>query len=355
MNVKKAFFNALAITGAIVGVGFASGREVYSFFAKFGYLSLLMCFFAGLLFALICYLVLRLSYLDNSDLTINKKRKIEVSECEKPLRNDQNTKKYKFDTLFNIVLFICQIAICSAMFAGISSVVKSLTNNLVFSVAIRFVMFIFCFIYLFAFKKGVYFLNAVLSIFMFALICVLLVYSAFNFEYNITASSLSSSYLPLLYVGMNIFTAYPLIYEIGKFIKSKKQMLLTSVVFGVTIFLSLTLVVICLFTTPNIGDMPMLELARGVHPLVFILYSACIILSIITTCLSTAYGASRCFNFKYGIMITICLILSFALSFVGFSCLIDFVYPFIGLICLIVVTFKFLIGLKKRKKPLYDV
>ena len=62
-NILKVLF---VVLGTIIGAGFASGKEIYNFFAVYGYMGILGINIAGILTGIIIY----------STLNICEKRKI---------------------------------------------------------------------------------------------------------------------------------------------------------------------------------------------------------------------------------------------------------------------------------------
>lgn len=50
--MKKAFVVAFSLVGTLVGVGFVSGREIYSFFARFGVFGLISAAISSVIFGL---------------------------------------------------------------------------------------------------------------------------------------------------------------------------------------------------------------------------------------------------------------------------------------------------------------
>ena len=288
MNIKRAIVVGLSITGTIVGVGFASGREIVSFFASHGVLSFLFCFLAGGLFAFLSYLVFCLS---SSELKI---------------------KSPKFDKCFDAVLFVCQIAIASAMFAGLDSIFSLLDLNYKARLVCKISSAIFCLLFLLRKKGGAYFANSILSICLLFATLIMLVMCIFRggapthqkvFDHALM-------YLPILYVGMNIFTAYPLLSEVGEFMKTKKERIMSSLFIGIFVSLALVIINTIIFVVEqenNSADMVMVDIAFSLSGVLGKVYVVILLLCILTTLVSTIYGASRCIrkNIKYGVKLLI--------------------------------------------------
>ena len=58
---KKSLATSLSIVGAMIGVGLASGKEVVSFFARYGFGSLAFCFVSGVGFFALIYVSLKIN------------------------------------------------------------------------------------------------------------------------------------------------------------------------------------------------------------------------------------------------------------------------------------------------------
>lgn len=369
--IKKLLLNALAITGGIIGVGFASGKEVLSFFVKSGYIGLVFCLLAGCLFTVFSYMILTLEARKNhtSDkIWLNKKRNLTPNAVKFVVKNNENSKINFLDKIFNMVLFICQLAICSAMFAGISSLLGEVGIlgflNLCAKVAVLFISFLYL-----RWFGSVFSINTLLS---FLLLVLLTVVMLFNLKFvggtsfTPDAVTFMSFVMPVLYVGMNMLTVYPLIAELAKGIKSKRQKFGLSFAIGLFLTLSLCLVglSILLFGGDMLcADMVMLTIAfRGSNFLGSVYYIV-LMLGILTTLLSTCYGASNLIRARVGqsLSIFVCLCLAFVLSFVGFSSIIEYLYPFLGFVCMLFLIFKLCCcgkvakSLQNKKRKMHEI
>ena len=107
--IRKCLGISMSVAGGIIGVGFASGREIVSFFARFGLVSLLYCFLSGMAFFVLSYIILLINH-------ENKKRKNMKNIVKNVHIINKNSNKFAF---FDIFLFLSQIMICGAMFAGL--------------------------------------------------------------------------------------------------------------------------------------------------------------------------------------------------------------------------------------------
>ena len=345
MTIKKAFFVGLSITGAIVGVGFASGREVVSFFARFGYMSILFCVLAVILLGLLSFLIFSLNNKHEDALVEGEKRKSEKINLKNGLKAVKKPKLLFLDRFHDIILLISQVVICSAMFAGFSSALSSLGLNSHLQPILKIALLVMSYFYILRRPTGVYVVNLILSLFMILSVFVLF---AISFRVDrISAENLKVFefpllYMPMLFVGMNVFTVEPLLCEVGYSLNTKKEKILASSF--IAIFVGLSLSLVCALLVYFGGDvltrdMPMQILASRSSSVFGIIYSILLIFSIVTTLISTAYGASILIKHKVsrnmGVLLPI--MFAFLFSFMGFAKIIDFVYPILGLVCIIFI------------------
>ncbi len=348
---KNSFVIGLSITGAIVGVGFASGREIAKFFASHGFWSLFFCLLAGIFFGLFSLAIFIISKkecaLIDEDFA-HEKRKMANKNVKNAISSPKKSCFNYFNKVFDFVLFVCQIAIASAMFAGFSLLVDFFDFSSFSLLIVKVLVLIVCFFFLKHNDNGVGLVNMILSFVLFFLAALILVLCFSKGEYDIFPKTYSSKllYLPLLYVGMNIFTVYPLLRERGRKISSKKELVLSSFFIGLFVFVALFMMCLCilLFGGSLIDSgFVMVELVDAKSKVFGFLYLIVVLFSIATTLISTSYGASCYLRKKMSssgaVMVSLCL--AFLISFVGFKDIIDKLYPLLGAICLVIVFLKF--------------
>lgn len=363
--LKKSLAISLSLVGAMIGVGLASGREIVSFYAKYGFVSLLFCIASGFIFYILIYVSMKL----NSDL-INMHKNKNRKNDKHDIKNNQSVricnKKYVKFSIYNIILYVCQIGICSAMFAGLYSIFTSFGLNVYVKIFLLLIVYFVSILILKSGNRMVFSLNFILSIFLIFFCVILLIVKILIGKFDLLFGDDFAFYAPLksiLYAGMNVLTIYPLICEKAKFVKSKKEISLISLFSS--FFIVSILIVVCLCILFFGGgfvndDMIMLSISSSVSNVLYVFHVCLILFSVFSTLLSTAYGACKCIhalNGSYVLNLTICLLL----SFVGFSNLIDYFYPVLGVlfivyICVIhvkangfIINFRAVKHTKKRK------
>lgn len=357
--LKKCFGIALSIVGAMVGVGLASGREIVSFFARFGFISILFCFISGIVIFLLCFTIFEIErkIKNNHKNSVNYANLKNRKNHENSIKNVKSIqiceKKYKNIDIFKIILFVCQLSLCGAMFAGLFSIFNYFSIGKVLSIVLMICVFVVSYLILSRAKTMVFSFNFVLVLALLVFIFIVFAVKLFNSRYEIlseTRFKWFSIVMPFLYAGMNVLTVYPLLIESFRFVKNKKEEILISVLTGLFVFILLTLV--CLFVLLFGGngisdDMIMFSILESGGVFVKTIYAVILMFCIFTTLLSTAYGASSILKIDNVKLKTFCcLAVSLLLGFIGFSNIVNFIYPALGFVCILFVFVKF-IGCKK--------
>lgn len=351
---KKSLATSLSIVGAMIGVGLASGKEVVSFFARYGFGSLAFCFVSGVGFFALIYVSLKINS-NYKNTHKNKNRKSEINNVNYEHTTQIGHKKHVSNYLYNTILYICQISICSAMFAGISSILDSFRMSFILKFLLLIVLYFVSILILNSGNRVVYSFNALLSVVLILFVFVILVVGlCFGKVCNVVGCSFSNVLCLkcFLYAGMNVLTVYPILKDSANFVENKKEIFFISLISSILISVVLFIVCLCvlLFSGLNIyDDMVMLAISKKFNDVLFVVHFCLICISIFSTLLSTAYGASKCFGkYKFNNMVN--LTISFALSFVGFSNLIDFMYPLLGIIFIIYIAFVMIFERYKNRK-----
>lgn len=356
---KKSLATALSIVGAMIGVGLASGKEVVSFFARYGFWSLAFCFVSGVGFFVLIYISLKInSKCKNAHK--NKNRKTEINKVKYEYITQIGYKKHATTYLYNMILYICQISICSAMFAGIGSVLDTFRMSFILKFLLLVVLYFVSILILNSGNRVVYSFNAFLSVVLILFVFVILIVGlCFGKVCNVVGCSFSNAVCLkcFLYAGMNVLTVYPILKDSANFVENKNEIFLISLISSILISVVLFVVCLCvlLFSGMNIyNDMVMLTISKSFNDVLFVVHFCLICISIFSTLLSTAYGASKCFG-KYKFNNVVNVTVSFALSFVGFSNLIDFVYPLLGIIFIVYIAFVVIFERYKKRKIAVDI
>jgi len=344
VNIKKCLIMALTIVGSMIGVGFATGREVVSFFVRYGWWSILMIGMSAICFFAFIKTSLSLFVKTNH---INKKCKMAKNGIKNGLKIGN------LYSILDVIVFICQLAISSTMIAGFSSLVcgqASKVAQIVVSVVLCGVVFS-----LVSFRKNsVYWLNVILSILMFSLVIIVFIGATANgikLSRQLFDVGVMFFVNPISYVGMNLIIVYSLLKEFSSSLVNKVEVNLVSFFISLFMFLSLTVVSVLLLLFGGdvfMQDMPIVSIAYNISLFFGLFYSLVVSASIFTTLISTVYSSSKFLSAKMRswVAVFVVLMVSFVVSLFGFGGLIDYFYPIIGVVCIV---FLILNSLKSAK------
>lgn len=324
----KIFNGICLIVGAFLGAGFVSGREVASYFSRFGSISNVAIIFTSLLFSLIIFFFLSIS--------------------SKVHSFDEFSKKYfgKTSELVNWLFAFSLMILVSSMFAGASSLAKNLGVS---SILFLCVTFILCF---FIIKKELGFLTKLnmllVPLFIFILLsiadCKIIAISNFSSIAKAISSGVS-------YVFINIVTLGFFVLEIGSNY-TKKQKIWISIGCGVLIGVLLFIVNNTILTGSVVEEsMPNLNLAKK-HNLLLIVFEICIYLAILSTLITNAYVLIKFIN-KYikNLTLSVLLILTTGLtiSILGFEVIVGYIYSIIAIVGFVIIIISLIEEKKNRK------
>ncbi len=305
----------LLILGTIIGAGFASGKEITTFFTIFGYYSFLCL---PIVFFGFYFCIFKL-------LDIGTKNKIENTEQLNLIIFKKNNK------LIKIFTFISFSIISSTMISGLkqSLEISSMLFEIFFTIIISILL---CFLI----NKNLKYLNLICMITIPITIVIILIicFSSFDGINNAIVSHIVLlPYNAITYVTRNVFLCYFVISS-SAYNLTKNQC--KKISFWTSFILCLLMAVMILAGLCNqqtISDsIPMLSLAQS-HDALYMIYSILIEFAIITTLISTTITVKSFFNFKSKILNCICAVVVCVIcSFVQFDYLIKYFYPIIGIL-----------------------
>lgn len=314
------------IVGSIIGAGFASGRELSLFFAKFGYNSL---YFLPIVFILFYYCF-------KMFLTVGSKEKFENVFAINKLSNSS--------PFFNIAIIVIFLIYSSAMFAG---AVEVLRNNFLEIPAVLFTIFVFVITYL-VLKFGLKGLVKVNLVVIPLIVILLVIYSIYSTVYPIT----SIPYIPqnnevyilpfsiVVYVFANILLSYFILTEVGYGLK-QKQINLISFFASLIICFVLLICIICLIKNGTVimdATMPFIVLTLRLGDPFPLIFTIILFLGIITSLFGCMHTVSTTFypKLKRFTPLFLCFIV-FIISLIGFKNIVNYCYPVVGVFGVFIV------------------
>lgn len=329
--MKKSITTSLKISailiGSVIGAGFATGKEIVTFFGFLGVYAPLLIVVASI--GLYCgfYLFLNAS------------------------KYKQNIKaNYFFDTLIFVSIFI----ILSTMISGLNYI-----NSLFFpQPLIMYFLLILSYVVIVAGLKGLSISNVIITPVLIGAILTISLYSLLDSNFpleigNINGTFIHKSLYFILFFGLNLFTSYPLCRELGKNM-SKKEIKLSSFIVSLCLFVLVFLVYIAIMSSSDIiyqSDMPLVFIACQLSPIIGFIYYIVLVLAILTTLFSCGFillNYGKRFKINKYLYVLLFLTLAFYMSKLGFGNIVSYFYPLIGIfgIALMIITY-----INKKQTP----
>lgn len=329
---KEVFKIAFTYIGAIVGAGFATGQEIYQFFAVFGLNGI-----AGSLVATIGFIVFAYIYLDmvfhNQIYSYNDLLLMLVGK---------RIAKW-LDLSISFFLFGSYTIMLAAAHSLVSThIISNLTISYLLIVTIVWLS-------LMNGVKGVIKINTYLIPLLVIVIMILCV-SYLNKSIDVFANGLvPQNYLlsSLTYVSYNLIIGMVVLSSLKEEIYTKKVVIFAPVISGIVLGIMLVLITSAIGQLNSPSDIPILDLAVGIDKWFRSLLILGIGIAILTSALASGYGLVNrirqniSINYKYAVIII--TLLAVPLSLYGFTSLIKFIYPLFGFINLVlmILTVKF--------------
>ncbi len=305
------------IIGVILGAGFASGKEIYIFFAKYGKIGILGIIVSFLFLGLIIYKVIKIS------------NKYNINNYEEFLEKlgTKNTIIKAIINIFLIISFYIMIAGFTAYFEQELNLPKIVGSLLII---------LLCYI---TFTKNI---NGIIKVNTF-LIPILVI---FIFIFGIKNISVNNENIiennkniiqfiisAILYASYNSITLIPMLIPIKKLVKTQKQnKIIFLLVTIITILLALVIYNLISKVDIDINtiELPTVYVASKLGIIYKYIFGIIILVSIFTTAISAGYGflENNAKNEKkYKILNILMCISAIFISNIGFSKLLNLLYP----------------------------
>jgi len=316
-KIFSAVIDYFLILSAIIGVGFASGKEIYEFFFVFDGGSLLGILAFGLLYV---YLFFVIDYI---------KHKLALNSY-----NEFNTAIFgKLTKITNVFIIINFSITCAGMLAGADYLFATFFG-LKFKVA-SLVISIITFLVILG---GIGKIKSVANIIIPVMIASIVINSFANITpQNVnmqisTQNSFMAIYYGLLFGVNNFVAALPVLFET----KQKKSGRIFVIV---SIAIIILLNVLVLASNNYITDMPMFEASANISPWFYYIYFATLILALFSTTLICSYNMQSIIcKGKKSVFIAIVIVLfNLILSNLGYNFIVKYLYVASGIISAIYV------------------
>lgn len=318
------------ILSAIIGVGFASGKEVYVFFFSFGGASVL-----GLIAFVLLYIYLFF-------IVEHVKRKLQLNSY-----NQFNRVIFGGLSKFSNVVLVVNFVIASAgMLAGADYLFKTF-----FNVGFKIPSTILSIITFVVLLGGIKKIKAVANFIIPIMITVIVVNSIANVTpANVNLKIIDANigvavYYALLFGVTNFVAAFPVLFQTSLKVKGR-----LAVVFSVALIILLNILVLASNATAT--DMPMFELSQNLGNSFYILYFVALIFGLFSTLIICSFNTQTILNKnKKSWFISLIIVLTnLIISNFGYNFIVKNLYIFSGMISGVYILFLLLMIIIKLRK-----
>lgn len=322
--MKEIFTIVLVIIGALIGAGFASGQEIYSFFYSYGVIGLVGTIITFVLISFMIYKSLKIiceNEIDNYDEFLRIF-----------IKNQKVTKA--INMVLNILLlvtFYIMIAGFGAYFEqeiGVSKIIGS--SILVVLTAIVF----------FTSVKGVLKVSEYIVPVLIVFIVIIGFMNLVTINSGIEIPAIEKGWLlsSIIYCSYNMILLIPVLISLRKQITRSSNIKYIAVISGI-LMMTISAIIFMLLTKSDVDistlEMPVVYVIRTFFTRFKPVYAFIILSSIFTTAISIGIGFLQNIsksNKSYTQFVLFMCITSLIVSNIGFSKLVNFVYPLFGYI-----------------------
>ncbi len=304
------------ILSAVIGVGFASGKEIGVFFFDFGKASLfsLVCF--GLLYIYLFYVV---SYV---------KKKLELHTY-----NQFNAKIFGGLSKLSTVVMLVNFAItCAGMLAGADYLFETF-----FGIGYKIPSLILSVLVLFLLRGGVQKIRTVANFIIPVMIASIVINSIGNINpTNVHFEVCNQSGAVAVFYGLlfgvnNFVAALPVLFDVKIKAKGKLMAILT-------ICLVVLLNILVLASNNFSTDMPMFELSANISPAFYYIYFATLVMALFSTLMICSYNMQTILcKQKTWFGSSAIVLFNLILSQVGYGFIVRYLYVASGIISAVFV------------------
>lgn len=329
---------AYGYIAALVGAGFASGQEILSFFVVYGRWGLLGIALSSAIFGYYAYFILYSCTL----YKVSDYNSLLEKSFDKGLARVANAVTFVFTCVVYSVMVAC---------AGESAYLLWGVNPVVGSVGLSAL----CFAVLMTGKNGALEINGVLGIIIAVGMTAAAIYMLRYREHQTFLNGIRAIGSGAGYSGYNLLGSGVVLAGMSPYIKTRRSAAAVGIISACVIFVMMSLVWALLslyYRYINLGEIPMLTMALRQNRTVALIYSVVLMLAVLTTAISSAFGildtvGERVERVKIIILIALGGI---CISRVGFSSLINVVYRICGYLGIVLIIYMFFsLNYKKRQ------
>ncbi|MBQ2835810.1 MAG: hypothetical protein IJE68_03130 [Clostridia bacterium] len=320
--MREIFSIVLVIIGALIGAGFASGQEIYSFFYSYGVIGLMGIIITCSLIAITIYKSLKIIY-QNKINNYDEFLKIFI-------KNEKVTKAV------NIVLNILLLVTFYIMIAGFGAYFEQeIGINRILGSALLAVMTAIVF---FTSVKGVLRVSEYIVPVLILFIIVIGGMNLISIQSEVELSTIKKGWLlsSVSYCSYNMILLIPVLISLRKQITKERNIKYIAIISGILmIIMSIMIYMLLIKSDVEIStlEMPIVYIIRTFFTKFKAIYAFIILSSIFTTAISIGIGFLQNISKNkksYTQFVIFMCITSLIISKFGFSKLVNFVYPLFG-------------------------
>ena len=313
---KRAFTLAMAFIGCVAGAGFASGKEILTFFG--GPLTVVMMALAAILF---CYL---------SYVTVTLSERVGATSYREFVGVLFHGKSA---VLINLLLLGAFVIISSSMIAATEHVFSSLNMGALPTLTVTLI----CAVVASGGLKWVAGNGAAVMLAFTAVNLLMLFKVGEQSGIEFVIGSETQNAFPIVkafaYVGFNTLMSFGVLCGTGQ---GKREARAFAVMSAAGIFALMILLWLCM--TPYLQQlsdkaMPMLYVAQSVGGMAEYLLVAAMLAGIVSTLVAQLHSAAEYFEGRSkGLVISCLTVVSYTIAQIGFAGIVDILYPALGLL-----------------------
>jgi len=322
--------SVFVIIGTIIGAGFASGKEIFTFFSVHYFWGLIGLIISELLIGIVIFKVFSI---------IIKYNISSYSAFIKKVLPNSNFINSVVCNIINIFLFISFIV----MVAGFSAYFSQ-----EFNISYIWGAITICLLSFFTFLKNINGIIKINTYFIPFLIFIILLLGFKNLhcftslEYTPFAYNISWLLDALLYASYNLIITIPILITLGKYINTlSKAKIVSFVVVFLLLIIAITIFLLLNYYYNDIKtvELPIVNIASKLGSTYKYICGFVILIAIFTTAISSGYSLLSNLNINnykvYIVASSLICIVAICLSNIGFSTLLNLLYPILGILGLI--------------------
>ncbi|KGR77321.1 YkvI family membrane protein [Ureibacillus sinduriensis] len=346
--MKKSFQIGGAFVGLVVGGGFASGQEIMQFFTGFGTYGITGAIVAMIGFSFLGMSIAQLGY----ELHTTSHKEVVYHIAGR-----------SFGAILDILITFFLFAVTVAMFAGAGATFYQILG--MDPIIGSLFMVIITVLTLMLNVKNIISIIAVATPYLLGVMLIIAIYSIFTMDLTIAEQNMLAQHQrvaapnwlmgALLYVSYNIATGVAMMTVIGSTASSRKVAGAGGLIGGIILGILILLINIAMFAKMDIvagKDMPILEIASNMHPLLGIIMAIALLGMIYSTAVGLLYSFIIRFvpakDPTYKPAVIMVGAIGFMASFIGFTTLVGKVYSLMGYLGFFIIIAIFFSWITKR-------